>query len=147
MRIAFVLFILLLGAVSVFAESPSDDLVFEQAYVRALPPTQTVTAAFMRLVNNGNTPIVIIGAQSTISEKAEIHAHSHRNGMMRMERVNRISVPAHGEFVLASGGHHLMLIGLKQVLLESDSVVIELVAEDGRVFKQEVTVRSVLNEE
>jgi copper(I)-binding protein len=146
-RVAFALFVSLLGIASVFAESANDELVFEQAYVRALPPTQTVTAAFMRLVNNSNAPIVIIGAQSTISEKAEIHAHSHRNGMMRMERVNRISVPAHGEFILASGGHHLMLIGLKKTLLEGDKVVIELQAEDGRVFRQEVAVRSVLNEE
>lgn len=147
MRVAFALFVSLLGIASVFAEPIVDELVFERAYVRALPPTQTVTAAFMRLLNKSNTPIAIVGAQSTIAEKAEIHAHSHRNGMMRMERVNRISVPAHGEFVLASGGHHLMLMGLKKTLVEGDKVVIELLAEDGRIFKQEVLVRSVLNEE
>lgn len=137
----FLAFVLLLSPVfSCFA------LDAEDGYVRGLPPGQPVTAAFMRLVNPDDQALEIVAATTGSAERAEIHAHRHRDGMMSMERVDSISVPAKGEFVLAPGGHHLMLINLHKPLREGDTVSIELTDNNGKVLALKLPVRSVLNE-
>ena len=122
------------------------ELEIKDGYVRGLPPGQPVTAAFMRLVNSGDTAIDIISASSDRVEKAEFHRHQHRNGMMSMQRVESITVPAKGEFLLSPGNFHLMLINLYQPLREGDAVAIELRSRGGDVWRAELPVRSVLNE-
>jgi copper(I)-binding protein len=122
------------------------EIKVEEGYVRELLPRQRVTAAFMQLRNTSDEDVVINGAQSSLAERSEIHAHRHRNGMMSMERVDRIVVPAKGKFVLKPGGHHLMLLGLQRTLLKGELIDIELIAESGEIITVELPVRSVLNE-
>ena len=122
------------------------ELNVKEGYVRGLPPGQSTTAAFMHLLNSSDTAVTIISAVSDSAEKAEIHAHRHHNGMMSMERVQSITIPAKGEFVLAPGDHHLMLINLYKPLQEGDVVAIELMADSGVVLNLHLPVRSVLNE-
>ncbi len=66
--------------------------------------------------------------------------------MMRMEKVNDITVPSTSSFSFKPGGHHLMLMGLHQPLREGDKVTIELSTEEGDTVSTELTVRSVLKE-
>lgn len=124
----------------------SAELRIEDGFVRGLPPGQQTTAAFMRLVNDSDSDVTIIDASSNSAERAEIHAHTHRNGMMSMHRVVSIVVPAQSEFVLEPGEHHLMLINLHKPLSESDTVFVELVSAAGEKINATLPVRSVLNE-
>jgi len=124
----------------------SAELRLEGAFVRGLPPTQTVTAAFLNVVNDSSSPVVITGAASDIAERVEIHKHSHSNGMMRMEQVPNVEVPANGRFVFKPMGYHLMLFGLKRPLVDGELVRLELFGADGQSVQQQVPVRSVLNE-
>ena len=122
------------------------ELSIQQGYVRGLPPGQTTTAAFMRLVNTGDKDIVITGAASNGARTAEIHSHKHHHGMMSMEKVDRLVVPANGEFVLAPGKYHLMLINLTKPLREGDRVQVQLLNGDTELAGAILPVRSVLNE-
>ena len=115
-------------------------------YVRGLPPGQPVTAAFMRLVNSGGSPVNIVAAATDSAERAEIHTHRHRDGMMSMEQVESITVPANGALRLAPGKFHLMLINLHKPLVEGDTVMIELRTDSGDAITARLPVRSVLNE-
>jgi len=131
---------LLLSAMS------SAELKIEDGFVRGLPPGQPTTAAFMRLVNSGDSDVSIVDASSDSAERTEIHAHYHRDGMMSMQRVDGIVVPAQSEFVLEPGDHHLMLINLSKPLSESDRVFIEFELASGEKISATLPVRSVLNE-
>ncbi|MFA7553957.1 MAG: copper chaperone PCu(A)C [Spongiibacteraceae bacterium] len=122
------------------------DVLVEEGYVRGLPPGQPTTAAFMRLVNKGDAAVTINAAKSDSAERVEFHVHKHQNGMMRMEQVNNVVIPAGGEFVLVPGGYHLMLIGLHKPLREGDDVDIELYTEKLETIQLRLPVRSVLNE-
>ena len=122
------------------------ELSIQQGYVRGLPPGQPTTAAFMRLVNTGDEDIVVTGAASSGARTAEIHSHKHHHGMMSMEKVDRVVIPANGEFVLASGQYHLMLINLTKPLREGDQVQIRLLNGDAELTSAILPVRSVLNE-
>ena len=121
-------------------------LEVQNGYVRGLPPGLPVTAAFMHLVNGSDKAVEIVNVTTDSAERAEIHAHYHRDGMMRMEQVTSIIVPAHDEFVLAPGGYHLMLINLNGLLREGDLVSIKMISSDGEVITVQLPVRSVLNE-
>lgn len=122
------------------------ELQVDDGYVRGLPPGQVVTAAFMTLRNDAEQAVSIVSASSDSAEQTEIHAHVHNNGMMRMEKVDSITVPAKGRFVLAPGEHHLMLINLSKPLKQGDQVTIALSLGDGSIQTVQLPVISVLNE-
>ncbi len=124
----------------------SAEVKVKDGYVRGLPPGQMVTAAFMRLENDGDHEVVITGATSKAAERAEFHAHQHSGGMMSMKRVNSIVVPAKGVFELKPGNHHLMLINLVSFLREGDNVELNLEFKSGERMALTLPVRSVLNE-
>lgn len=121
-------------------------LDIREGYVRELPPGQTTSAAYMKLVNTGTAPLTIVGASSNSAARAEIHSTRQRDGMMQMESVARVPVPAHGEVALAPGGYHLMLIDLKQPLRAGDKVDITLRDERGGAYTATLPVVKMLGE-
>ena len=138
---SFIMALVLYCPLTLFAE-----LRVEEGFVRGLPPGQPTTAAFMRLVNSGAVDMTIDRVITDAAELAEFHAHRHRNGMMSMEKVDSITIPANGEFILAPGEHHLMLINLNRPLREGDKVTVRWFNGDTQLLSTELLVRSVLNE-
>ena len=116
----------------------------EGAYVRHLPPTQSVTAAFMILRNPTDIDRKLVSAESDITETVEFHTHLHENGMMRMRQVEKIQIPARGETVFQPGGFHLMLIGLRQPLKLGQAVTINLTFDDGATEQIQAEVKSTV---
>ena len=119
-------------------------LDIREGYVRELPPGQTTSAAFMRLVNSGVKPVTIVSASSSVAARAEIHATRQRDGLMRMAPVGRVPVPAHGDVALAPGGYHLMLIDLKRPLKAGDQVDVTLRDDQGGVYSVNLPVLKIL---
>lgn len=118
-------------------------LVIENGYVREMPPGQTVSAAFMVLRNGTDQPIAIVAAATDAAERAEIHTHKHDGDGMRMEKVVRLEIPAHGQQVLQPGGHHLMLIGLRHPLKAGATVGITLLDEMGKSYRASLPVNRI----
>src|SRR5262245_27394949 len=85
----------------------------ENAWVRALPPTQPNTAGYLTVINDGKTAVAIVGASSNIAAKVELHRTRTVDGMMRMEPVEGVAVAPGERVQLVPGGTHLMLLGLK----------------------------------
>lgn len=111
-----------------------------EGYVREMPPGQSTSAAFMDVVNDSNRPIAVVAATSDAAQTAELHTHSHDNGMMRMEPVKRLVIPAHDHVQFAPGGYHLMLINLKHSLHAGEKVGITLLDEEGRFYTAQLPV-------
>ena len=119
-------------------------LRIEQGYAREMPPGQTNSAAFMTLANTGEQPLALVDAACDCAERAEIHAHRHQDGLMRMEKVDRLEVPAHGQVELKPGGYHLMLLGLKRPLRVGEQVTVTLRDEAGAAFTAQLPVVSLV---
>ena len=113
-------------------------------YVRAVPPGQTVSAAFLQIENKSGVSRSIINATSPVSKVVELHAHTHENGMMQMRRVEAIEIPANGKIVLEPGGLHIMLIGLHDTLTIGQKVAITLEFKDGNSQVIEAPVRKIM---
>ncbi|MDO8863867.1 copper chaperone PCu(A)C [Haliea sp. E1-2-M8] len=89
--------------------------VLEDAWVRALPPTQTNTAAYMTVRNPGSEPLTISGGSTALAERVELHDTAEVDGMLRMRQQESVTVPAGGSVDFAPGGLHLMLLGLERM--------------------------------
>lgn len=92
------------------------------AWVRALPPTQTVTAAYLTVANPGDTVLVVTGATADVAGSVEIHTSREVDGMVRMEQLPSLRIPAGEAVELAPGGAHLMLLDLERMPAPGESV-------------------------
>lgn len=107
-------------------------LEFENAWVRALPPFQPNTAAYLTLVNRGDVAVAIVGASSNVAEKVELHTTRKVDGLMRMEQLQALAVAPGERVELAPGGTHLMLLGLAYRPVPGDEIrlCLQLVSGD-----------------
>ena len=62
----------------------------------------------------------------------DLHQHTHINGMMKMRKVDQLSIAAGESVELVPGGYHLMLFGVQDGLGLDDTMVIELQLESGK---------------
>jgi hypothetical protein len=107
--------------------------------------------AYMTIENTGSAADALIGASSPAATTAEVHetvvmgspapGASADGGMMGMQPVKRLEIPAGGTVELKPGSYHIMLIGLKQDLKVGDSVEITLTFEKVGEIKVTATVR------
>jgi copper(I)-binding protein len=107
---------------STTAAAQDAKLEFEDAWVRALPPFQPSTAAYLTLVNRGEVAIAIVGASSNVADKVELHTTRKVDGLMRMEQLEGLAVAPGERVILAPGGTHLMLLGLAYMPVPGDDV-------------------------
>ncbi len=78
-------------------------------------PAASAKAAggFMTIVNTGSQPDRLIGIETDIAAKAEVHESKvDANGVGTMEHVEALEIPAGGTVSLEHGGYHIMLMGL-----------------------------------
>lgn len=85
-------------------------------WIRATAPGQTVSGAFMTLVNQSATAYALSAVSFSGADTVEIHETSMADGMMRMRQVSQIDIPANGSAELKPGSYHIMLIGLDREL-------------------------------
>jgi hypothetical protein len=121
--------LLLLGSVA--SPVSADSLTIDNAWVRAMPPSVKSTAAYMKVTNGSDSPVEIVEVASEAADMVQMHEHSMKDGMMSMQQVFSVQVPANSEFMFAPGGHHIMLMGLTAALEEGDSVELTLTTKSG----------------
>ncbi len=101
---------------------PNEALELKNAWVRALPPFQPNTSAYLTLINRGDVPVEIIGGSVDVAEKVEIHRTSEVDGLMRMEQLERLALVPGEQMELAPGGTHLMLLELASMPAPGDEI-------------------------
>ena len=115
-------YLLLLAALLAPAAVAAADLILEDAWVRALPPTQSTTAAYLRIRNPGDSAVTLVGVSSPRAGAAEIHTTLEVDGMMRMQRVPQVAIAPGQAAELAPGGMHVMLFRLQSMPREGEQV-------------------------
>ena len=127
------------------AQVPAAEVIIaKDAHIRAMPPGQKVTAMFLTLDNPSATTHSLIKGESNVSDSVELHEHKHENGMMKMGQVSSITIPEKGSVALASGGYHVMMIGLKKDLKVGEKVAVKLIFEDGSSQDIEPEVQKII---
>ena len=84
------------------------------------------SAVYFRLDNNTSLDDILLSAASDAAANTEIHRAMVEDGVMKMEPINTINVPAGEQIEFAPGGLHIMLIGLNQPLVEGEKISLTL---------------------
>ena len=115
-------------------DKSTDDVYYQISDVNVKPsiPGVNNTTAHFSFTNKSDKPIRLIGAKSKAAKVVEIHEHVMIDGLMKMQKVNNITIPANGEIVFKPGGYHIMFIGLYEEIKEGDNVEFFLILDDGK---------------
>ncbi len=115
----------------------------EDAYIRAMPPGRSATAAYLSLSNNSDRDCSIIGGSSAVAATLEIHQQLNSDGMMKMRPVAAVTVAAGETLLFRPGGFHLMLLGVDADLVPGEAHPISLLTEDCGAIEMDAVVRSL----
>lgn len=121
------------------------ELTVNDGYLRATPPGQMMSSAFMQLTNDTDQTITITGGESAYVKAIEIHNHAMKDGMMSMEHIPTLSILAGESKTLAPGGLNFMLIGLQQSLVPGDTFNFNLVFDNGEQQSLTLPIKSIVN--
>lgn len=122
-------------------EYKAGQIQIDHPWSRAMPPSAPNAAAFFVLHNQGDTADRLVSANSPQAQKTEIHEHVHQNGLMKMQQVQGVDVPAGGEVQFVPMGYHVMLFGVKQQLKDGERFPLTLRFEKAGEVQVEVAVQ------
>ena len=124
----------------------STDVTVEDAYVNIPLPGKSTVAAYFTLHNKSAQDIALVSVRTTLTERAELHSHSHKDGVMRMRREDRVVIPAGSSVTFASGSWHVMLFNVTQTLQTGEQLHLTLIFSDGTRLPVVAQVRSLFDQ-
>ena len=104
-KTAFLAMLLTLISSSVLAKG----FKVENVWIRAMPPTTRVVPIYLTMKNHTKKPMKLESI-STKRGYVELHKSFMKAGMMRMEPVDYVVIPAHGKAKLEPEGFHGMMM-------------------------------------
>lgn len=98
-------------------------------------------AGYFTVTNRGKAADALVSAATPAAARVEIHASTMTGGMMKMQKLARLDIPAGKTVTFGPGAYHLMLIGLKTPLKAGDKVPATLVFASGAKISVSFEVR------
>jgi copper(I)-binding protein len=118
------------------------DVKATDAWVRGTVPAQRTTGAFVTLESSEEAKVV--GVKSSVAKTAEIHSSAMKDGVMHMQAIDALALPAGKRVTLEPGGLHVMLMGLAKALGEGDTVPLTFTIEDRRGKRTTLEVKATV---
>ena len=153
---------LAVAACSGTTSSPaSSGITITDPWARTSPMVSGAGAAYMVIANGGSAADALTGGSSDIAEAVEVHetvvmgsaapvestgmgggmASPAAGGMMGMQKIDRLEIPAGGSVELKPGGYHIMLIGLTRELKAGETIEVMLDFEKAGAVKVTMPVK------
>jgi periplasmic copper chaperone A len=140
---AAVLLLALAGVVRAEPTASVGEVAVHDAWARAsIGPVRT-SAAYLTLEVTGERPDRLIAAASPIAETVGLHTHVMDGDIARMRPVAAIEIAPGAPVVLEPGGLHIMLMGLRQPLVEDETLPLSLTFERAGTVELEVPVKGM----
>ena len=133
-------------AASIGACSTTATVTVEDAWARTSASTQNAGAAYMTIVGGDIADrLVAVSVPSTVAGIAELHettmGSGDSDGMMMMQEVPGIEIPAEGRVSLEPGSYHVMLMMLAEPLVTGAAFDVTLTFEEAGDIVVPVEVR------
>lgn len=143
-RIAAALFAVAVMNLSLpaFADESGHGIKVVDAWAKASLAGTTNGAAFVTVSNGTDKADRIVGAESPVAAKTELHTHLMNDGVMKMRPVEAVDLPAGETAKMEPGGLHVMLLGLTEPLTEGATFPVTLILENAGPIQAEVTVKA-----
>ena len=116
------------------------DLHIQHPWSRALPPVAPTGAAYMKIENRGEASDTLTAADTPIAGYTELHEHVHEGELMKMQRIDSVTIAPGEQVEFSPGGHHVMLFELKEPLVAGNMYPMTLTFERAGEVEVEVLV-------
>ncbi|MCY1405944.1 Copper chaperone PCu(A)C [compost metagenome] len=132
---------LLAGSSLCFAhEYQVGELQITQPWSRELPVDLPGGSAYFTVHNQGSETDRLIAVSSPRAQTSRLHTQSSNDGMMNMQHVAGMDIPAHTEVTFQPGANHVMLSGMEQPLKAGEQFPLTLEFEKAGTIEVLVTV-------
>lgn len=101
-------------------EYKADELQIAHPWSQELPPNAPTVAAYFVISNTGKNADRLLGVDSPIAGKAELHEHVVQGDLMKMQQVPSVEIAPGAQVTFAPMAYHVMLLELKDRSLLSD---------------------------
>ena len=118
----------------------ADGVKVENAIVPLAPPSAMVHAAYLSLMNDGNTARQLLGVTAGGYAMAHIHRSEIVDDVVTMTSVDLVEVAPGQTVVFEQGGLHIMLMKPAAQLSEGDTVRLTLKFADGTMEEVDAAV-------
>jgi periplasmic copper chaperone A len=102
------------------------DLIIIDAWMPQPLQGARAGAIYLKIENIGNDADQLLAAESPVAQQMMVHESRESGGVMKMLPRSSLEIPTHGEVKLKPMGIHLMAMGLKSSIKESDVFPITL---------------------
>lgn len=115
----------------------------EEPWARASVEGMKMSGAFMKINNDTNAQDFLVGGNSPVAERVEVHTHVNDNGVMRMREVKG-GVPLDAKSVteLKPGSYHVMFMGLKKQLKEGEKIPVTLKFKNAKAQTVQLEIKT-----
>lgn len=123
--------VLLVSSLLVMHQAQAETITpvqIEDAYSYATAASQKNGAVFFT-VEHQTPGDRLIKAESHVADLVELHTHIMEGEVMKMRKVDALEIPESGTLELKPQADHIMLIGLKEPLVEGQSFPLKLTFE------------------
>ncbi len=126
-----------IGACSGAAANPT----VAQSWARPAPAGGD-TAAYLTITGAPNQADALLSASSPAADMVQLHdVSTDASGMTGMHPIDRLDIPAGATVTLEPGGHHLMVMGVKQELAVGGTIELDLVFEHAGTIVVQAEIR------
>lgn len=112
------------------------------ARARATHSGMSSSAAYMDIENQGKKAVQLVSLKSPVAKKTELHTTLMKDGVMKMQEVEHLNIPAGDTVQLKPGGMHVMLMGLNGQIKEGDKVPVTMTFSNGQTVSVEAMAKS-----
>ena len=142
--IAALIPIVIFAGFSAPSQADSQEILVDDVWARASIGISRPGAAYLTIRNTGGKAVTLVGIETQIADRAEVHrTETDANGVSSMAYVGDLSIAPGREVELKPGGLHIMLMGLKEPMLEGSRIKLELIFDDGGRIPVAVSVRGI----
>ncbi|MEO2267938.1 copper chaperone PCu(A)C [Pseudoalteromonas sp. YIC-656] len=122
------------------------EIMVSDAKVRQFLPASTSSVAYLSIMNHGDSERVLQRVDIESIGRVEIHTHDMQDGMMKMRKLDQLTLQPNATQVFQSGGLHLMLFEPEQVLNVGEDLKMTLYFADGDHVFTQAKVFSLMDE-
>ena len=137
------------GSEHAASQCDGDDGVYsvEEPWTKPARSGQPVSAGYITLCNGGLEDDAIIAVSFEGAEVVEVHQSSTQDGVMQMQKLDRLVLPAGKKTVMEPGGTHLMMISVVEEIKAGESIFLNVEFEKSAPARFALEVRENNNEE
>lgn len=105
-------------------------LYVDGGVIRLSPNPDTPSAGYFT-VHGGDQPVTLRDVTTEAAVRVEMHDSVMKNGMMKMETLDSVDIPAGGVVKFAPGGRHLMLWKVNPAVAATGKITLMLLFSNG----------------